>query len=68
VRQGTQKRALVIGGVSGFSRLDLANARIRVTLVEVPGWAVAWLQLDKTFHHGLLDMILAQRRMPVGIR
>jgi heterodisulfide reductase subunit A len=48
----TEKRALVIGGgIAGIqAALDLANARIRVTLVEqspVLGGRMA--QLDKTF-------------------
>ena len=49
---GEGKRALVIGGgIAGIqAALDLANARIRVTLVEKspsPGGRMA--QLDKTF-------------------
>jgi heterodisulfide reductase subunit A len=48
----SEKRALVIGGgIAGIqAALDLANARIRVTLVEkspVLGGRMA--QLDKTF-------------------
>jgi heterodisulfide reductase subunit A len=48
----TEKRALIIGGgIAGIqAALDLANARIRVTLVEkspVLGGRMA--QLDKTF-------------------
>jgi heterodisulfide reductase subunit A len=47
-----QKRALVIGGgISGIqAALDLANARIRVTLVEKsPSLGGHMAQLDKTF-------------------
>jgi heterodisulfide reductase subunit A len=52
VQRGTEKRALVIGGgITGIqAALDLANARIRVTLVERTlslGGRMA--QLDKTF-------------------
>jgi heterodisulfide reductase subunit A len=46
------KRALVIGGgISGIqAALDLANARIRVTLVEKsPTLGGHMAQLDKTF-------------------
>ena len=48
----TQKRALVIGGgIAGIqAALDLANARIRVTLVESsPSLGGRMAQLDKTF-------------------
>jgi heterodisulfide reductase subunit A len=48
----TQKRALVIGGgIAGIqAALDLANARIRVTLVEIsPSLGGRMSQLDKTF-------------------
>jgi len=48
----TQKRALVIGGgIAGIqAALDLANARIRVTLVEKsPSLGGRMAQLDKTF-------------------
>ncbi len=47
-----QKRALVIGGgISGIqAALDLANARIPVTLVErSPSLGGRMAQLDKTF-------------------
>jgi heterodisulfide reductase subunit A len=47
-----QKRALVIGGgIAGIqAALDLANARIRVTLVEKsPAIGGRMAQLDKTF-------------------
>ena len=47
-----QKRALVIGGgIAGIqAALDLANARIRVTLVEKsPTLGGRMAQLDKTF-------------------
>ena len=47
-----QKRALVIGGgIAGIqAALDLANARIRVTLVEKsPSLGGRMAQLDKTF-------------------
>jgi len=51
--QATQpKRALVIGGgIAGIqAALDLANARIRVTLVErSPSLGGRMAQLDKTF-------------------
>jgi len=46
------KRALVIGGgIAGIqAALDLANARIRVTLVEKgPALGGRMAQLDKTF-------------------
>ena len=48
----TDKRALVIGGgIAGIqAALDLANARIRVTLVEKsPSLGGRMAQLDKTF-------------------
>ena len=48
----TQKRALVIGGgIAGIqAALDLANARIAVTLVEKsPSLGGRMAQLDKTF-------------------
>jgi heterodisulfide reductase subunit A len=48
----TKKRALVIGGgIAGIqAALDLANARIRVTLVEQsPALGGRMAQLDKTF-------------------
>lgn len=48
----TQKRALVIGGgIAGIqAALDLANARIPVTLVErSPSLGGRMSQLDKTF-------------------
>ena len=48
----TGKRALVIGGgIAGIqAALDLANARIRVTLVEKgPSLGGRMAQLDKTF-------------------
>jgi len=48
----TEKRALVIGGgIAGIqAALDLANARIRVTLVEKsPTLGGRMAQLDKTF-------------------
>ena len=48
----TDKRALVIGGgIAGIqAALDLANARIRVTLVESsPSLGGRMAQLDKTF-------------------
>ena len=51
-RQGKEKRALVIGGgIAGIqAALDLANARIRVTLVErTPSLGGRMAQLDKTF-------------------
>ena len=47
-----RKRALVIGGgIAGIqAALDLANARIRVTLVEkTPSLGGRMAQLDKTF-------------------
>jgi heterodisulfide reductase subunit A len=52
VQQAKQKRALIIGGgISGIqAALDLANARIRVTLVEKsPSLGGRMAQLDKTF-------------------
>jgi heterodisulfide reductase subunit A len=48
----TEKRVLVIGGgIAGIqAALDLANARIRVTLVESsPSLGGRMAQLDKTF-------------------
>jgi heterodisulfide reductase subunit A len=48
----TDKRGLVIGGgIAGIqAALDLANARIRVTLVEqLPALGGRMAQLDKTF-------------------
>jgi heterodisulfide reductase subunit A len=51
-QQGEGKRALVIGGgIAGIqAALDLANARIRVTLVErTPALGGRMAQLDKTF-------------------
>jgi heterodisulfide reductase subunit A len=48
----TEKGALVIGGgIAGIqAALDLANARIRVTLVESsPSLGGRMAQLDKTF-------------------
>jgi heterodisulfide reductase subunit A len=48
----TEKRALVIGGgIAGIqAALDLAGARIRVTLVEKsPSLGGRMAQLDKTF-------------------
>jgi heterodisulfide reductase subunit A len=51
-RAGVQKRALVIGGgIAGIqAALDLANARIPVTLVEKsPSLGGRMAQLDKTF-------------------
>jgi heterodisulfide reductase subunit A len=51
-KQGVGKRALVIGGgIAGIqAALDLANARIRVTLVErTPALGGRMAQLDKTF-------------------
>lgn len=51
-QQGVGKRALVIGGgIAGIqAALDLANARIRVTLVErTPALGGRMAQLDKTF-------------------
>jgi heterodisulfide reductase subunit A len=51
-KPGTEKRALVIGGgIAGIqAALDLANARIRVTLVEKsPALGGRMAQLDKTF-------------------
>jgi heterodisulfide reductase subunit A len=52
VEQAKQKRALVIGGgIAGIqAALDLANARIRVSLVEKsPSLGGRMAQLDKTF-------------------
>jgi heterodisulfide reductase subunit A len=52
VRPASEKRALVIGGgIAGIqAALDLANARIRVTLVEKsPSLGGRMAQLDKTF-------------------
>ncbi len=49
---GPERRALVIGGgIAGIqAALDLANARIRVTLVESsPSLGGRMAQLDKTF-------------------
>ena len=49
---GEAKRAVVIGGgIAGIqAALDLANARIRVTLVEKsPALGGRMAQLDKTF-------------------
>ncbi len=49
---GPARRALVIGGgIAGIqAALDLANARIRVTLVEAsPSLGGRMAQLDKTF-------------------
>jgi len=51
-QRGTQRRALVIGGgIAGIqAALDLANARIPVTLVErTPSLGGRMAQLDKTF-------------------
>ena len=51
-REATRKRALVIGGgIAGIqAALDLANARIQVTLVEKsPSLGGRMAQLDKTF-------------------
>ncbi len=48
----SEKRALVIGGgIAGIqAALDLANARVRVTLVEKsPTLGGRMAQLDKTF-------------------
>jgi heterodisulfide reductase subunit A len=48
----TERRAVVIGGgIAGIqAALDLANARIRVTLVEKsPALGGRMAQLDKTF-------------------
>jgi len=50
--RAVEKRALVIGGgIAGIqAALDLANARIRVTLVEKsPTLGGRMAQLDKTF-------------------
>ena len=52
VTRPVQKRALVIGGgIAGIqAALDLANARIPVTLVEKsPSLGGRMAQLDKTF-------------------
>jgi heterodisulfide reductase subunit A len=52
VEETVQKRALVIGGgIAGIqAALDLANARIPVTLVEKsPSLGGRMAQLDKTF-------------------
>ncbi len=52
IAPGTEKRALVIGGgIAGIqAALDLADARIRVTLVEKsPSLGGRMAQLDKTF-------------------
>ncbi len=52
VGEAREKRALVIGGgIAGIqAALDLANARIRVTLVEQsPSLGGRMAQLDKTF-------------------
>ena len=52
LKQVTNRRALVIGGgIAGIqAALDLANARIRVTLVEkLPSLGGRMAQLDKTF-------------------
>ena len=52
VQPGSKKRALVIGGgIGGIqAALDLANARIRVTLVErTASLGGRMAQLDKTF-------------------
>lgn len=49
---GGEKRAVVIGGgIAGIqAALDLANARVRVTLVEKsPTLGGRMAQLDKTF-------------------
>ena len=51
-RPEPEKRALVVGGgIAGIqAALDLANARIRVTLVESsPTLGGRMAQLDKTF-------------------
>jgi heterodisulfide reductase subunit A len=51
-KSASTKRALVIGGgIAGIqAALDLANARIRVTLVEKsPSLGGRMAQLDKTF-------------------
>jgi heterodisulfide reductase subunit A len=51
-QRGKQRRALVIGGgIAGIqAALDLANARILVTLVErTPSLGGRMAQLDKTF-------------------
>jgi heterodisulfide reductase subunit A len=50
--RSSEKRALVIGGgIAGIqAALDLANARVRVTLVEKsPSLGGRMAQLDKTF-------------------
>lgn len=52
LKTATEKRALVIGGgIAGIqAALDLANAKIRVTLVEKsPALGGRMAQLDKTF-------------------
>ena len=52
LKTATEKRALVIGGgIAGIqAALDLANARIGVTLVEKsPALGGRMAQLDKTF-------------------
>lgn len=51
-KPASTKRALVIGGgIAGIqAALDLANARVRVTLVEKsPSLGGRMAQLDKTF-------------------
>jgi heterodisulfide reductase subunit A-like polyferredoxin len=51
-QRGGEKQALVIGGgIAGIqAALDLANARVRVTLVEkTPSLGGRMAQLDKTF-------------------
>jgi heterodisulfide reductase subunit A-like polyferredoxin len=51
-QRGGEKHALVIGGgIAGIqAALDLANARVRVTLVEkTPSLGGRMAQLDKTF-------------------
>ena len=51
-KRPSEKRALVIGGgIAGIqAALDLANARVRVTLVEKsPSLGGRMAQLDKTF-------------------
>ena len=52
IEQAAEKQALVIGGgIAGIqAALDLADARIRVTLVEkAPTLGGRMAQLDKTF-------------------